>query len=414
MQIFLRIALKHLMARKRQSVVSLMGIVLGVGFFLAISSLMKGSETDFIHRLVDNTPHITIYDEYRVPRSQPLAEAHPEAVVGLPRVKPLTEVRGIRGYPQVIEYLRTLQGVTASPVLAGQALLNFAGKDYAVTLNGMIPEDIQTVSTIENYMVEGSIADLIANPDGIIIGADIAEKLSLSRGENITVASTTGQVRTFKILGIFRTGRANYDNSQTFASIKRVQALLDRPNRANNIIIKLADPYSARVMATSIERQVGYKSVSWQETSEDMLSVLTVRNIIMYTVVSAVLVVASFGIYNVISTVVLEKQRDIAILKSMGFKAHDIQHIFVIQGFLLGIAGSVAGIPLGCLLMTALGRVQLKPPGETKFIHMPLDWSWPQFAIAFAFAMTASVMAAFLPARKAARVQPVEILRGGS
>lgn len=414
MDLFFHIAMKHLMARKRQSIVSLLGIVLGVAFFLCIASLMQGSEKDFIRRLVDNSPHITLYDEFRTPRAQPLFETYKEGAVELPRVKPLTETRGIRGYAQTLDYLRSLPGVKASPVQAGQALLNFAGRDYAVTLNGMIPGEIKSVSTIESYMTHGSIDDLIANPDGIVIGSEIAEKLSISMGENISVASTAGQVRSFKVLGIFRTGRSNYDSTQAFASIKRVQALLDRPDRANTIIIKVPNPYAAREIAASIERRIGYKAVSWQETSEDLLNTLTIRNIIMYTVVSAVLIVAAFGIYNVISTVVLEKQRDIAIMKSVGFYAKDVQRIFVIQGILLGIAGCIAGIPLGMGFMYGLMQVRLKPPGSSEFVNMPLDWSWPQFAIAIAFAMTASVLAAYLPARKAALVHPVDILRGGT
>ena len=142
------------------------------------------------------------------------------------------------------------------------------------------------------------------------------------------------------------------------------------------------------------------------------MSTLAIRNIIMYTVVSAVLIVAAFGIYNVISTVVMEKQRDIAILKSMGFHAADIKKIFVIQGVLLGIAGNMAGLPLGMGLMLTLMQIRFKPPGSLEEISMPIDWSWPQFAVAASFAMIASIVAALLPARKAAHVQPVDILRG--
>ena len=132
----------------------------------------------------------------------------------------------------------------------------------------------------------------------------------------------------------------------------------------------------------------------------------------MYTVVSAVLIVAAFGIYNVISTVVLEKQRDIAILKSIGFRARDIRRIFLIQGFLLGLAGSAAGLPLGAALMWGLTQIRLKFPGGTDPIPLPIDWNWRQFAIAASFAVAAAVVAGLLPARKGARVQPVDILRG--
>lgn len=413
MRLLAAIAIRHLLARKRQSIVSLMGIILGVAFFLAISSMMRGSEKDFIRRLVDNSPHITVMDEFREPRAQPVFAVYPDAAVAIARVKPVTETRGIRGFQQALEILRaTTPGILAAPALEAQALVSNAGKDRSVTLNGMIPSEIRHVTTIDSNMVEGSIDDLIGNPDGIIIGQVLARRLSVNMGDNITVVSTTGQVRVFKLVGMFYIGRASYDERHAFVDLKRVQALIDRPNRANTIIIKIPDPYQARVVAADIESRIGYKAVSWQESSEDLIKTLMIRNIIMYTVVSAVLVVAAFGIYNVISTVVMEKQRDIAILKSMGFHARDIKRIFVIQGIVLGLIGCMIGLPTGSAMMRGMMRIEFKPPGSTGIIQMPIDWGWQQFAIASAFAIAASVLAALLPARKAAMVQPVDILRG--
>jgi lipoprotein-releasing system permease protein len=231
-------------------------------------------------------------------------------------------------------------------------------------------------------------------------------------GENLTVAATTGQIHTFKILGVFHTGRASFDQDQAFVSLKRVQSLLDRPNRVNTIVIKLNDPYQARAIASQIESHIGYKAVSWQEASEDIMSTLMIRNVIMYSVVSAVLIVAAFGIYNIISTVVMEKQRDIAILKSMGFVARDIEWIFLTQGSVLGLAGCAVGLPLGMAMMRAFMGLEFRVPGSTDAITIPMDWSWYQFAIAGSFAFAAATLAALLPARKAAHVHPVDILRG--
>lgn len=412
MRVMINIALKHLLARKRQSIVSLMGIVLGVAFFLAISSMMRGSENDILRRLVDNAPHITITDEYRNPRVQPVTQMYTSGAVEVRRVKPVTETRGIRSYEKVLAHIRKIDGLLASPVLDGQALVNFAGRDRSITLNGMIADEIRNVSTIENYMLEGSIDDLVINPDGIVIGAELARILSLSLGDNINISSTAGQTRTFKILGIFRTGRSSYDRGQTFVTLKRAQALMNRPNRINSIIIKIPEPKQALEVAAQIEREVGYKSISWQEASEDLMNTLHIRNTILFTVVSAVLVVAAFGIYNVISTVVLEKQKDISILKSMGFYASDIKRIFLIQGIILGSVGCAVGIPLGCAIMLGMMQLHLKPPGASESIQFPMDWSSNQFVIAATFAMSAAVIAAYLPARKAAHVQPIDILRG--
>jgi lipoprotein-releasing system permease protein len=174
------------------------------------------------------------------------------------------------------------------------------------------------------------------------------------------------------------------------------------------------DAQMALSKSKEIEAIIGYKAESWQEQSADLMNTLSIRNKIMYTVVSAVLIVAAFGIYNVISTVVMEKHRDIAILKSMGFQSSDIRRIFLIQGLLLGIAGNLIGLPIGTMMMKALSGIEFKPPGSSDIISMPVSWGWEQFAIAGAFALTASILAAYLPARKGAQLMPVDVLRGGS
>lgn len=414
MRLLIFIALKHLMARKRQSLVSLMGIILGVAFFLAISSIMQGSEQDFIKRLVDNSPHITISDEYRNPRTQPAEKQYPDSLVSVHNVKPLTETRGIRGFEKILGTLRSIDGLAASPVLAGQGIITYAGQEKSITLNGMIPEEIDSVSTIRDYMVEGSLDKLFGNPDGVLIGITLAKDLSLKLNDMITIVSPSGDVKRFKIVGIFKTGRGGYDRNQGFANLKRVQTLLNRPNRINSILVKLDDPQRALSLSKDIEKQIGYKAESWQEQSADLMNTLSIRNRIMYTVVSAVLIVAAFGIYNVISTVVMEKHRDIAILKSMGFQGEDIRRIFLIQGVLLGIAGNMIGLPIGTAMMKALGNIKFKPPGSSDVIFMPVAWGWEQFAIAAAFAVCAAVLAAYLPARKGAKLMPVDVLRGGS
>lgn len=413
MKIAVFIAFKHILSRKRQSLVSVMGIVIGVAFFLAISSLMQGSQKDFIERLIDNAPHITVSDDFRAAKPQPVSKVYPHGLVELRSVKPLTETRGIRGYQKILDELKATPGVRASAVLNGQALLSFAGQDVNINLNGMIPQEMREITTIEDNMIKGSVDDLAADRNGIILGQPLLDKMSLNFGDNITLAASTGQVRVFRIIGTFRTGRAEYDERQAFVDIKRVQSLLGRANRANSIIIKMDNPDDALSLSRTLERKIGYKSVSWQEATEDLLNTLVIRNIIMYSVVSAVLIVAAFGIYNIISTVVMEKHRDIAILKSIGFRAADIKRIFLIQGVVLGFAGLIAGLPLGCGLMYALMQIRFNPPGATEPVNMPLDWSVPQFVIAGAFALVAAVLAAWLPARKAAQVLPVDILRGG-
>lgn len=414
MRIQLEVALTHLTGRRRQTLVSLTGVVLGVAFFLAVSSLMRGSELDFIKRLVDNSPHITVSDDYRRPRTQPAALLWPGGAVRISNVKPQTETRGIRGYREKLALVESIPGLRVAPELVGSAVLTFAGREQGVSLSGIVPKTMKTVSTIQDKMIEGSLDALDVNPNGIIIGTGLAEKFNLGLGRNLTVVAASGASRAMKVVGIFRTGNAAVDETQTFTLLKRAQVLFERPNRVNRFLIQLDNAYAARDVAQRIEAAIGYKSVSWVEASEDILSVLMVRNIIMYSVVAAILVVASFGIYNTLSTIVLEKTRDIAILKSMGFHARDVRLIFLFEGFVIGLIGSLFGLAGGAGLMHVLSLVQIKPPGVSEQVFLPIWWGAEQFVLATAFAMASCLLAAYLPARRAGRVHPVEILRGAA
>lgn len=414
MTIALDIALAHLGGRKRQTLVSLTGVVLGVAFFLAVSSLMRGSEKDFIKRLIDNSPHITVSDEYRHPAVQPALTAFPNGAVEVRHVKPATETRGIRSYRARLAMIEAIPGLRAAPVLAGSAVLMFAGKQQSVSLSGIVPAKMRGVSTIEEKIVSGSLDALAANPNGIIIGKALADKFGLRMGSTVSVSDGSGGSRSLTVVGIFRSGNANYDETQTYTLLKRAQTLLGRPNRVNRFIVQLEDAQEARVVASQIELMTGYKAVSWVEASEDILSLLLVRNIIMYSVVLAILLVAAFGIYNTISTIVMEKTRDIAIMKSMGFHARDVRRIFLLEGLIVGAIGCSLGELLGLGMMKVLAAIELKPPGVTDPVHMPIWWGADQYLIAAAFALGSCIAAAYLPARRAGAVHPVEILRGAA
>jgi lipoprotein-releasing system permease protein len=177
--------------------------------------------------------------------------------------------------------------------------------------------------------------------------------------------------------------------------------------------VRVSDPLAARDVARRIEEETGYKSVSWQEAHEDLLSSFILRNFIMYTVVGAILLVASFGTYNIISTITHEKARDIAIMKSLGLAEHTVRSIFVVEAMIIGIAGGAAGFVLGYLLSVGLGSVEIKNP----FIdanRLPLAYNGWHYAISMGVALVSSLAAGYMPARKAARVHPVDIIRGAT
>jgi len=278
----------------------------------------------------------------------------------------------------------------------------------------VVPEKMKHVTTIEEKMTSGSLDGLAANPNGVIVGQGLIDKFSLHMGSTISVVAGDGQSHPLRVVGIFRTGNASYDEGQAYVLLKRAQALLQREDRINRVIIQLDDPYAAGDAAKTIESATGYKSVSWIEASEDLLSLLLVRNIIMYSVVSAILVVASFGIYNTISTIVMEKTRDIAIMKSMGFAEGDVRSIFLLEGLALGAIGAVIGCVLGLLLTYFLSVLRFKAVGLIEIQQFILKWSIWHYVIASCIAMLSAVAAAYIPSRRAAKVNPVEIVRGAA
>ena len=195
--------------------------------------------------------------------------------------------------------------------------------------------------------------------------------------------------------------------------LKTAQILAGQTGLVNEIRIKARDVMRARELAARIESETGYKSVSWQEAHEDLLSAFEIRNIIMYMVVGAILLVASFGTYNIISTITHEKARDIAILKSLGMRQATVRRIFVMEAALIGLIGLVVGWGLGYVLTMAMGRIEIRSPFMDTS-HLPVLYAAKHYAVAGAVAVFASLVAGYFPARKAASVQPVDIIRGAS
>jgi lipoprotein-releasing system permease protein len=239
-------------------------------------------------------------------------------------------------------------------------------------------------------------------------------RLGLGLDDLATVVSPAGLVRRMKVVGISRTGNLLLDEGQIYMLLKDAQVLLDKPFIANQIRIRLPDPNVAEGFAADIEARWGYRSESWQEVNRDFLGLFVIRNAITYSIVSAIMIVASFGIFNIISTVVLEKRRDIAILMSMGFRAGDIQSIFLIQGVFVGLFGKVLGWGIGLILLQILASIEFTIPGMTERQGLVLDRGFFQFGLGGLFALVSAVAAAWYPARKAAMVRPVDIIRGAA
>lgn len=410
----LQIALAHLRARTRQTLVTVLGVALGVGVFLAVAGMMNGFQTFFRTEIIEVNPHIIISDEYRNAGDQPLRARYPEAAVGVTRVLPRDPVRGVGLARQILDGVATMPEVlAASPVLRGQLLLRRGGRDYGVSGIGIEPARASQVSRLAEDVIAGSLDALDAVKDGIVIGSRLAERMSVVLGDTLSAVAPTGTVARLRVVGIFRSSVEQADRGQVYVSLARQQALQARPRVINEIQLKLVDVDQAQPIAAALEARWSYKAVPWQEANERVLAVFILQKVIIYSTVSAILIVASFGIFNIISTVVLEKARDIAILRSIGLGRSDIVWIFVFQGLAVSVIGTLIGFAIGAGLGEVMGMIPAPgatDPSQTLKIAQP----WWLFGASAGLGLGTASIAAWLPAGKGARTDPLDIIRGAS
>jgi lipoprotein-releasing system permease protein len=414
MNLKLDIALTHLKFRKRQTLVSVLGVAMGVGFFIAIASLMQGFQEDIVRRVIDNSPHITMKDEFRDPPRQPVEIAFAGGAIALRGVKPKTEIRGIRRAGQIMQALTIWQGLTVSQVLSGQGFLRYGSKERSATITGIEPDRERLVTRIDKDIVKGSLDALKTSANGIILGRGLARRLALEMNDTVTVTSPTGIIMRMKVVGISHTGVLAFDEVNAYVLLKKNQILQGKTNIVNQIRMRADDVNAARPLAAKIEARFGYRTESWDEANEGIFGVFFIQNMIMYSVTSAILIVACFGIFNIISTVIFEKTRDIAIMKSMGFAEADVRGIFLLEGLALGALGAIIGCLLGLALTYLLSIIRFKAVGLVEIQQFILKWSVWHYVIASAIAMVSAVAAAYIPSRRAAKVNPVDIVRGAA
>ena len=409
----LDIALQHLLHRRRQTLVSLLGVALGVAFFIAIASMMQGFQRDFVARIIDIQPHVIVKDDFREPPRQPVEQMYGDGAIDLRGLKPREETRGIRGARSILAVLEEEAGVHVAPTLSGNILLRFGGKDVSANVTGIIPDQQRKVTHLEKDLIEGTSLDaLYTTANGIIIGDGVAKRGGIRMDDLISVVSPVGVVLKMKVVGIFSSGVTLVDNFETYVLLKKAQVLQNRANVINRVNIRLDDVEQAAPLAARIERQFGYRAEPWQEQSRNVLGIFVIQNAIMYSTVSAILIVACFGIFNVISTVVFEKTRDIGILKSMGFRDADIRRVFLLEGLMVGILGTVIGWGLGYAIVEFMGTLKFAMEGFVKAQGFILYRTPRHYVISGAMAIASAMLAAWVPARRASRLNPVDIVRG--
>ena len=411
MNLVLDIAFTHIRSRLRQTLVGLLGVATGVGFSVMMASLMEGSQEDFINRLMNSLPHISVTDERRQPPVQPAEMAYD--AVKIFSLSTETERPGIKNPFAIMAALEGWLPGSVAPSVQSKAIVRYAGRDTAATVTGIDPRREVKVSQLATQMQQGTLNSLYKASNAVILGDGLATKIGARVGNTLSITTSGARPILAQVVGLFHAGVKQIDENQVYTLVKTAQILEQQTGLVNELRIRVSNAMDARDVASRIETQSGYKAVSWQEAHEDLLSAFEIRNAIMIMVVGAILLVASFGTFNIVSTITHEKSRDIAIMKSLGLRETTVRRIFVLEATIIGVLGMVVGWVFGYLLCIMLGQVEFKT-GFTDATSLPLLYSPKHYVMAGVAALASSVIAGYFPARKAARVHPVEIIRGAS
>jgi lipoprotein-releasing system permease protein len=411
MNLVLTIAWTHVRYRARQTLVAIAGVMTGVAFSIMMAAMMEGSQDDFIRTLVNALPHISITDELREPSRQPADQVY--AATEFHGLTPNVRRPGIKNPMATIASLQSWVPGSLTPSVQSKAVLRFAGRNLTVSIVGIDPRTEADVSNLATHMRQGTLTSLYRSSNAILLGDRLAGKIGARVNSNLTLASAQGTSMNATVVGTFHSGFRMTDETTGYVLLRTAQILERQTGIVNEIRVRTTDPMQARLISERIGEQTGYRSISWQEAQEDLLSAITLRNILMYTIVGAILLVASFGTYNIISTITHEKTRDIAILKSLGFRDHTIRTVFIIEALLIGLVGAAFGWAAGYLLTGGLASLEFKTP-FSDYNHLPVLYSVKHYLLATGVALISSLVAGYFPARAAARLHPVDIIRGAT
>lgn len=413
----LQIVKRHLVSRRRQTIVAMLGVTFGIGIFILLISFMKGMNGFFEEVMLSVTPDIHIYNEIQTNYASSIAARfygdRKDLWVVVRHPKPAKVMLNIKNASAIVRDLKLRNDIiAASPIVSSQVLFNYGPTQLSATIDGVDIEEEMRIFDLAKKMTSGKASDLIGVNNGIILGCKLAQKLHVTTGDLVTAIAPSGLQMRFRVVGTYQFGVSVVDEVRAYAGISSMQQLLGKsPDYITNIRVKLKDMNRAAVLSPLLAQKYGYKCEDWETVNASLRAGNFIRDVFTSVLTFTVLLVAGFGIYNIMNMIINGKMKDIAILKAQGFCNKDILQIFLLQSLVVGTIGSSVGILLGFGSSYGLSKV---PWPEDEYIiitHFPVAFEWNYYLLGALYGIGTTLLAGLMPALHAAKIDPVAILR---
>ena len=402
---------RYLRAKRKQAFISLItilstaGIAVGVMALIVVIAVMSGFESDLKSRILGGQSHIVL----------------------MRHGGPFTE------YRKILKDVEKIDGVkSATPVIYTQVMLRASSRVSGAVLRGIDPESAgRVIKTLDKISLDNPKAGMGESTDnnvpGIVIGKELANNLGVSKGDTIYLISPRGMIspighlpamKRFRLTGFFESGMYDYDGSFAYINIDQAQKILRMGNSVSGIEIRVGNMYKAREIAQKIVSSLGFPfwAKDWMQMNQNLFTALKLEKTVMFIILTLIVLVAAFNIASTLIMMVMEKTRDIAILKAMGATDKSIKKIFVFKGMIIGTIGTILGVILGFLLCTILKHYKIAElTGDIYYFttKLPVRLEFFDVFIIVSAALVICFFATIYPARQASRLDPVEAIRYG-
>jgi len=415
-KLLLEIAITMLRARLKQTLVAALGVTFGIMMFIALLSFMNGLNGLLDGLVVNRTPHVRLFNEIEASKGQPvhLSEEYKHNHNFISSVKAGNSRQAIYNANKIIKDIEQDPRVLGlSRRVATQVFFNDGAVDITGVMNGIEVEKEIRFYKFRDYITSGDPIDIKNLSNSIILGKPLAQKLLANLGDVIQITTIAGERFPLKVVGYYESGLADFDKTQSFVSINTVQKILgESDSYVTDIMIKLIDINQAPGVAKEFGAIFETHAEDIQSANSQFETGTRIRNIISYAVGVALLIVAGFGIYNILNMMIYEKMDTIAILKATGFAGSDVKKIFIFISLSIGFFGCMVGLILGNGLTHIINHIPFHTPAIPSIKTFPVDYNPMFYVIAVFFSFLTTYFAGWFPAQKASRIDPVIIIRG--